>query len=375
MTGKLGRMINFLIKKPKRVLEIFFDIVLSSNRVVPFYNPRYPLVLLRAIRLLVGKNFIGQEALQLGILNLDCPETELSKLISRREWTKIQRTLNPASLEPLTENKSIFYRYCKALGIPVPELYAIFLHNTSGFSTKGGLLSSSKDWQAFINTELPSEFIIKRILGSYGAGLMCFVRTKEGFFTDISNGKLCNAKDICDIMFAANNDFIIQKRLINHPELIRLSDTKSLQTFRIWTFVDRNGKSQILHAFFKVIVGQNITDNIEHGISGNLCAEVALDMGTLRSAVKYTPDVSGITTVTSHPETGIPFEGFTIPLWDDTCRLAKEASLKFLPLRIVGWDIAVTSSGPFILEGNIFGDPPNHQRKMDIFLSMINEGR
>ena len=201
---------------------------------------------------------------------------------------------------------------------------------------------------------------------------MCFTRNGAAF-VDVSSSIQYAAKDIYDMMFMAGEDFVIQERLKNHPELMRLSGTQSLQTLRVWTFVNKKGQSCILAAFFKPIVGQNITDNHDHGRTGNLLSDIILDKGTLKSAVKFTPNVSGMTTVTSHPKTGIPFEGFNIPLWDDVCSLAKEVALKFLPLRIIGWDIAVTPNGPYIIEGNIFADPINQHKNMDVILSKVLE--
>ncbi|MBA3035000.1 MAG: hypothetical protein FP814_00745 [Desulfobacterium sp.] len=372
MPSRLRSILLFPIKKPRAMIKIFLELAtLFSNKIVPFYNLKFPLVLTRAIHLLLSKGFVPLEALELGLLEFNFPKAELRKFVSKREMLKIERSLNPETWESLTEDKGIFYKYCNALSLPIPKLYAIFFSNTAGYSTKGSVLYSRKDWQTFIKIELPSEFIIKPTTSAYGAGVLCYIRTQEEAFIDVASGKQYNADDIYNIMFTANKNFVIQERLMNHPELIRLSETKSLQTLRIWTFIDRNGKSHILHAFLKVIVGENITDNHEHGISGNLCAEVTLDKGTLKSAVKLNPNVSGIMTVVSHPKTGISFDGFNIPLWDAALNLAKEASLKFLPMRIFGWDIAVTSNGPYIIEGNIFADPPNHQKKMDLILSKV----
>jgi len=360
-------------KEKRKLFEILLELIQCSNKIVPFYSLKYPLVVTRAIHLRYKKGYAIREAMQLGLLELNVPNSQLCKFVSKREMMRIQKSLNPAAWGPLTEDKGIFYRHCNSLEIPIPQLYAIFFHNIAGYSTNGQLLTTNQEWQIFINTILPSEFIIKPTRGSYGQGVMCFLKSGDDAFIDASSSIQYEAKDIYDMMFTAGRDFVIQERLMNHPELMHLSDTKSLQTLRIWTFVNKKGQSRILTAFFKPIVGQNITDNHDHGRTGNLLSDIILDKGTLTSAVKFTPNASGITTVTSHPKTGISFEGFNIPLWDDVCTLAKEASLKFLPLRIIGWDIAVTPNGPYIIEGNIFADPPNQHQNMDVILSKILE--
>lgn len=348
----------------------------ASHKIVPFYSPKYPGVLLRAARLLLEKGFDPYEALRLGLLELDFPKTELCKFASKREMMRIQLSLNPMSWISLIEDKSIFYMYCNALGIPVPKLYAIFFRETTGYSTNGSILRTRDDWQEFINMALPSEFIVKPARGAYGVGVMCFLRTRYKEFVNAATGKLYKAKDIYDTMlsYAADNAFVIQERLMNHPDLIRLSGTEYLQTLRVFTLVDKNGQCRILHANFKSIVGQNIIDNQHWGRTGNLSAQISLDKGTLKPAVKLTPNVSGIKIVFSHPKTGVSFEGFHIPLWNDVCRLVKETSLKFLPLRTIGWDIAVTPKGPYIVEGNAFADPPSGQKIMDVILASFCKG-
>jgi hypothetical protein len=53
----------------------------------------------------------------------------------------------------------------------------------------------------------------------------------------------------------------------------------------------------------------------------------------------------------------LPLEGFQIPEWDGIKALAVAAARLFLPVRTVGWDVALGRSGPCILEGNIWYDP------------------
>ncbi len=369
------QIITFLIQRPEIVFQYFVSIFRCSGKVVQFYNLKYPLVCFRMINLMIRRGFVPHEALQLGLLDLNFDKKDLGKFTSKREMSQIQRTLNPASLESLTEDKSIFYMYCKALGLPVPRLYAVFFRHTAGYSADASILSSREDWASLLNN-LPTDFIVKPARAKYGYCINCFSRTPHAEYIDAASGMQFSADDIYNLMFSNpyHDTFVIQERLINHPELARLSNTDFLQTMRVLTFVDRNGKCKILHAFLRPIVGKNIIDNHVHGTTGNLLAEIVIDTGILKSAVSLTPNVSGIKTVPSHPTTGISFDGFHIPLWDDVCRLVNDASLKLLPIRIIGWDIAVTPNGIYIIEANYFADPPSFHQKMDRILSKINNG-
>jgi hypothetical protein len=53
-----------------------------------------------------------------------------------------------------------------------------------------------------------------------------------------------------------------------------------------------------------------------------------------------------------HPITGIPIQGFKIPYWNETVALVKSAALYDTRNKSIGWDVAITDAGPFLLEAN-----------------------
>lgn len=328
-------------------------------RATSFYRANPVRILLRVISLYREKGFEPEEAARLGLLDPKLSEKELSRYVSKKRLEELQQSANPKTWTSLTEDKSIFYVYCKSLGIPIPKLYAIFFQRSAGWSCNGFGPKCREDWIRFFNMELPSQFVLKPARGVYGIGVKIFGRSGEGFIDAF--GTPHKAEDIYEAMLSDRqyNTFVIQERLTSHPELVRLSDTPYLQTLRIVTFVGRDGECRILDAQFKVIVGQNVNDNISDGRTGNLFATVCLDDGALDQVHLFTPKGFGGTIVSTHPKTGVSFEGFRLPLWDEACRLAEDAAGKFLPIRTVGWDVAVTPNGPVIVEGNSYWDPHN----------------
>jgi hypothetical protein len=56
--------------------------------------------------------------------------------------------------------------------------------------------------------------------------------------------------------------------------------------------------------------------------------------------------------VQRHPDSGIVFEGFAIPFYHEAVAMAKELQRRFYGLRSIGWDIAIGTEGPIIVEGN-----------------------
>jgi len=86
---------------------------------------------------------------------------------------------------------------------------------------------------------------------------------------------------------------------------------------------------------------------------------VSIETGLLAAAGRRRKDGTGVEPVTHHPITGMEIEGAVLPGWEALRTLALRCARLFRPLRTVGWDIALTPSGPVVVEGNRWWDPPN----------------
>jgi len=354
------------------MVQQFFRLLRLCHRAAPLYSPDYLRVLLRAFRLCYRQGYLPKEAFQLGLLNPELPDDELSKYASVKRQTEVLQSINPSSWESLVRDKGIFYLYCMALGAPIAKLYAIFFRKTPGWSYNGSPLKSRDDWKNFFDTQLPSEFVIKPAQGFLGRAVNIFSKTPDGFVD--ASGKSYKAEQIYHAISSDTkfDSFIVQQRLKNHPDLLRLTDTDALQTLRIDTFVDSDGKCRILHAHQKLITGRSITDNFERGLTGNLQADVSLDDGTLAPAVTMDANGLGIKTVPIHPGTDRTIEGFQLPWWTQACRLVTETASHFLPIWTIGWDIALTPDGPLISEANIWWAAHNQHQCAGAILDVLS---
>jgi hypothetical protein len=74
-----------------------------------------------------------------------------------------------------------------------------------------------------------------------------------------------------------------------------------------------------------------------------------------------------------HPETGLKFAGFRLPLWKEVLSLSEEAAYKFLPLRTVGWDLAITEKDVKLIEANAYYGIP-FTRQMSNFIKNLTDG-
>lgn len=358
MTGSLGRAL--------RVARLL-------RRAARRHDAGVVAVSRRALRLYRVDGFRLAEAAPLGLLDPRVPDEALARYASRRRLRPIQARLNASGLSALTEDKAVFYLFCRRLGLPIPALYALFYRGAAGWGEGGTVLADRRAWRALLD-RLPDEFVVKPARASFGRGVT-LVHREGGAFVD-HLGRRASADELLDRLDADPEDeaFVVQERLRNHAELVRLSGSDTLQTMRIHTLVAPDGDCRVLEASLKVVTGDAIIDNIEDGRTGNVIAPISLPDGRLGQAVRESPDALACVSLAEHPRTGRRFEEITLPGWAEACALVRGAALEFLPLRALGWDVALTPRGPVIVEANMWWGPPNQVDGMpDLLRALVGE--
>jgi hypothetical protein len=167
--------------------------------------------------------------------------------------------------------------------------------------------------------------------------------------------------------------WLLQALVRGHPALGRLSDTDGLQTVRVVTVADAAGVTRIVAARLRLICGGTAHDNFDYGRTGNLIAILDIHEGTIRSVVGGRGRPSVIRQVTHHPRTGRALIGYHVPAWPAIEALAHEAAKAFLPLRTIGWDVAVTGDRPCLIEGNVTWDTLSGDPRMGEILRSLRD--
>jgi hypothetical protein len=118
------------------------------------------------------QGFEYPEALRLGLLDPSMPDARRAGYISRHANLEAQAPLNGDELRSpaMVGDKAVFYRYCAAVGIPVPALHGIIDRRGSGWGAPDRIISSREDWTAFATRDLPEEFVVKPSEGYGGRG-------------------------------------------------------------------------------------------------------------------------------------------------------------------------------------------------------------
>ena len=141
----------------------------------------------------------------------------------------------------------------------------------------------------------------------------------------------------------SKNLLVLEQELIQHPDMAR-PHPQSVNTMRIVT--DRVGDTvHLAYITLKFGRGDSFCDN-----SGQNGVMVRVDPKSGKIVSDATDDYYNI--FDKHPDTGIVFKGYQVPMVHEAVALAKEAAMVVPEIGHVGWDVAVTPDGPALIEGN-----------------------
>ena len=146
--------------------------------------------------------------------------------------------------------------------------------------------------------------------------------------------------------------YLFQVPLQMPEELIAFTQWPTVSSLRVICLNSPNGAFPI-RAIWKIAVPPNHLDNFSKGIYGNLMANVDVHTGEISRLIDNLWPYAQMHEC--HPLSKVAVKGFFLPYWQqvlDVCQLAGKA---FPLMKIHHWDIALTESGPKILELNDLG--------------------
>lgn len=268
--------------------------------------------------------------------------------LSQKEMSKVHSSSNihtPEGFQVL-DNKLLFHEHYSKHGLKIPKKLAHNFQNllfiNQGTVVKNIELFTNKDFETvtkklFQETGCEAIFV-KPIYSSGGYGA---IRLSKEIFSSSQSENLNQSFD--SIM---NGFYIFQENIDQHPELSRFN-ASSLNTIRIATFKSPSHKPEVISAFFRMGRSGKVVDNM---MSGGIIVGIDIMSGKLHP-VAFSKLETGGAVFSSHPDSGIVFKDFAIPYFDKVKEMACE-SASLITEKLVGWDIAVSSDGPVLIEGN-----------------------
>ncbi len=248
-----------------------------------------------------------------------------SKKLHKREFTSILR------------NKLNFSLFCERNGIRTPKLIAYNFGRSFFFGKSIREIANSSDLihfytEVFDSTGIEAIFIRPLALRQ---GQGCMKLDHEKFSQQLER----------QYENLVSGDYIHTEGLRQHPQIDDIY-AKSINTLRIVTTMDK-GEVTIISSYLRLGAGGSFIDNVS---SGGFFVGIDQEHGTLKQK-GYRDMKFGGKELKEHPDTGFKFENFRIPYFDEACALVQKAT-KYIPNGFIGWDVAITPTGPTIIEGN-----------------------
>lgn len=188
----------------------------------------------------------------------------------------------------------------------------------------------STDFEAFVNKH--HRFILKPVFGTRGAG----IEVVE--FNDVATAR----KYMSDMFKSGITAIIIEELIIQHEKLAELHK-ESANTLRVIT-IRYNDRVDVIHAYLRVGKGNSVIDNAS---AGGVFGVVNIETGKIYAACDRWGNQFDV-----HPDTGKHLIDFEIPRWEEVKALVKKAAQVLPEVHYVGWDVAVTTTGCVLIEGN-----------------------
>lgn len=140
----------------------------------------------------------------------------------------------------------------------------------------------------------------------------------------------------------ADGELLIEENIVQHPALAAVCPG-TVNSTRVTAYFDGH-RTHVLSLAQKFGRGQAADQMDWGGFYTMLDADTGIALGD-----GY--DSHG-NVHRHHPDTGYRIADFALPLYDEVIALVDRAARRVPRVRYVGWDIAVTPTGPVIIEGN-----------------------
>lgn len=205
--------------------------------------------------------------------------------------------------------------------------------NQQFFKRKAMLFNANTEQKQFTDFALSAKRIIaKPNKAALGAGVEIFTIANQS-----------DAEKIFSILKNKRIEYIIEEVICQSPKMSVWNET-SVNTIRINSFLN-NGIFNVLSPFIRTGRKGSIVDN---GGQGGIFASV-----DKRTGIIITPgmDEKG-NTYTNHPDSGIKYEGWQVPEWDQLMELTHKIHDNMPKHVYVSWDFALSNNGWVLIEGN-----------------------
>ncbi len=266
------------------------------------------------------------------MLGLDCINSNLNDFMFQEKYDKLRNAKQPAFAKML-EHKYYTAAYLKSQGINISL--------PLGEINKKGEIFYKGEWKplkSVLEEDNKVHYFAKLKDGMQGLGHI-IVEYRDGtLYKDNQVWKDHEA-------YSELDNHTIEPFIVQHKELNRIYN-QAVSNVRLVTL---NHHGQIILYAQAILIGSRgaHVSNIRFGgiVVGVDSNGILQERGIYKSS-------DGFKSCKQHLDSGIVFKGFQIPMWQEAVDLALKAHASLRDIHSIGWDIAITSQGPIIIEAN-----------------------
>lgn len=282
------------------------------------------------------------------------PSTWRDYLSDVPHMRRIMRALHPEPLVRLANDKVLSTERLMEWGVPVAPVYVVAGRDIDRHPT-GGRIAVVNDAAALRQwlTNAPDRLFCKPATGTFGSGVFRAHRTGADWLV---GDTLMSPATFANHLLAQDDrsGTLVSPELRNHPALAPIAADLGLSATRVYTALTTTG-IEIFCTIQKVMTTPALADNFHDGTTGHLLCFVDPESGCITRAYGRDPDDQiRLSTYETHALTGARFTDFPIPLWNEILEVAVAATEAMPELPLPGLDIALTETGPVVLESNAY---------------------
>lgn len=266
----------------------------------------------------------------------DCP---VEHYVLWNEWERLKIWVDRGKMARMLNRKEGAWRYLKEAGYPVPRRLGILK-----------LAEGVPVCQLYGGEILPLDALLARIGGIFvkpDAGMQgwgcALIQPGGGRGEYLVNGQLQNQEAVSALL---EWPLHVEAVIHSHPRLAAFHP-ESVNTLRLITIMGKNGTVGLKASVLRMGTGKSCLDNWS---AGGLAVRIEAD-GRLAREAWYRGGMRP--PCTEHPDTRVVFEGYEIPFYQEAVKLVLHIHRECPEIFGIGWDVAITSEGPLIIESNV----------------------
>jgi len=302
------------------------------------------------ISLFFGASKLGSnEYYAAGLFRSDLTKAQKKQFVGAKSNLTLNTRLSPnniASISDFLDNKVLYPALLETLGLSTTTLQAV-VSNTHGFGELK-TLRSIEAIEGFLLNEAKYPLFGKPVEGSKSVGTALFSSLDpKAQIIILGNGKTTPVSELAREIFTEfSGGYVFQTAVIQH-DAVNAVVGSAIGTVRVVTLM-QDGAPQVLYTVWKIPAPDAMSDNFWQ--NGSMIAEIDITSGEIKQVKRGSG--MNVEQIETHPVSGVPLAGFTLPHWEDVLALAKKCHSLTPENGILGWDIAITPDGPLVIECN-----------------------